>query len=290
MAQGITSAKLTYLAMQGILSNGGQMSLADIYAYIENHAELNSYDKGNLESGGVRWKSLLNFFSVEMVKAGYLVKKNGVWHITDEGTQAVTTLNEHEFFKAYHSAYTKWQKGNANRHDKAAQAETSVAPNLDELQSQAIGGIKGYIAQKNPYEFQDLVAALLRGMGYYTPFVAPKGKDGGIDIIAYQDPLGASMPHLKVQVKHYPKSSISVDEVRKLAGTLSKAGEVGLLVTSGTFTGDARKEPRTATHNLRLIDIDELIQLWVKYYGSMAEEDKLLLPITPIYFIKPTIE
>ena len=31
--------------------------------------------------------------------------------------------------------------------------------------------------------------------GYYTPFVAPKGKDGGIDLIAYQDPLGARLRH-----------------------------------------------------------------------------------------------
>ena len=42
-------------------------------------------------------------------------------------------------------------------------------------------------SKKNPYEFQDLVAALLRAMGYYTPFIAPKGKDGGVDIIAYRD-------------------------------------------------------------------------------------------------------
>lgn len=31
---------------------------------------------------------------------------------------------------------------------------------------------------------------LPRAMDYYTPFIAPKGKDGGIDIIAYLDPLG----------------------------------------------------------------------------------------------------
>jgi predicted Mrr-cat superfamily restriction endonuclease len=50
---------------------------------------------------------------------------------------------------------------------------------------------------KNAYEFQDLAAALLRGMGYYTPFVAPTGKDGGVDIIAYRDPLGTVSPRIK---------------------------------------------------------------------------------------------
>ncbi len=59
------------------------------------------------------------------------------------------------------------------------------------LESDAREGIRQFIASKSPYEFQDMVAALLRAMDYHTPFIAPKGKDGGIDIIAYLDPLGA---------------------------------------------------------------------------------------------------
>ena len=43
-----------------------------------------------------------------------------------------------------------------------------------------------------PYQFQDLVAALLRAMGYHVAWVAPPGKDGGTDIVAYTDPLGAT--------------------------------------------------------------------------------------------------
>ena len=123
-------------------------------------------------------------------------------------------------------------------------------------------------------------------MGYYTPFIAPKGKDGGIDIIAYQDPLGTTQPQLKVQVKHYPKNPISVDVVRSLGGILVKEGEVGLLVTSGSFTNDAKKEARNYHRRLRLIDIDEFIELWIRYYNKMTEADRMLLPITPIYFIK----
>lgn len=41
-------------------------------------------------------------------------------------------------------------------------------------------------------------------MGYYIQSVAPRGKDGGIDIVAYTDPLGAKIPRIKVQVKHKP--------------------------------------------------------------------------------------
>ena len=137
-----------------------------------------------------------------------------------------------------------------------------------------------------PFEFQDLVAALLRAMGYYTPFIAPKGKDGGVDIIAYRDPLGTTAPQLKVQVKHYPTSAISIDVVRSLLGVLVKEGEVGLLDTSGTITSESKKEARNGHRCLRLIDIDEFIDLWIRYYDRMSEEDKALLPIIPVYFLK----
>ena len=55
-------------------------------------------------------------------------------------------------------------------------------------------------------------------MGYHTPFISPKGKDGGLDIIAYNDPLGATVPRLKVQVKHRPGTSVPVDDIRSLTG------------------------------------------------------------------------
>ncbi len=90
---------------------------------------------------------------------------------------------------------------------------------LAQIEEQAIDGIIQFINKKNPYEFQDLVAALLRAMGYYTPFISPKGKDGGIDIIAYQDPLGTKTPRIKVQVKHYPRKPCKCGHYKKLKRT-----------------------------------------------------------------------
>ena len=84
----------------------------------------------------------------------------------------------------------------------------------------------------------------MRAMDYHTDFIADKGKDGGIDIVAYQDPLGIKNPRIKVQVKHYPENPIPVDEIRKLKGLLNAGNEVGLFVTSGSFTNDAKRTAR----------------------------------------------
>lgn len=122
-------------------------------------------------------------------------------------------------------------------------------------------------------------------MGYYTPFVSPKGRDGGLDIIAFQDPLGAKAPRIKVQVKHRPNSSVSVDDIRSLIGLLNKEGDIGLFVTSGKFTTESEKFARDSHIHVKLLDIENFISLWKEFYEKLTDEEKSMLPLQPIYFV-----
>jgi|GEM_PF-5110987 restriction system protein len=131
-----------------------------------------------------------------------------------------------------------------------------------------------------------LTGALLRAMKYYTPFISLKGKDGGIDVVAYRDPLGALEPRIKVQVKHKPDFKVPVNDIKSLIGTINnKAGEIGLFVTSGRFTPDAEKAARDSSVHVRLIDIDSFIQLWQQFYDNLTDIEKNLLPLYKIYFL-----
>lgn len=145
-------------------------------------------------------------------------------------------------------------------------------------------GLERYINDKNAYEFQDLVAALLRGMGYYTPFIAPRGKDGGVDVVAYRDPLGTNSPRIQVQIKHRG-SPASVQEIRQLMGLLQKEGDVGIFVSTGGFTPDGKTTARGSHVHVELIDLSRFITLWQEFYEKLSDEDKSMLPLTPIYFL-----
>lgn len=273
-----------------IKQNGGEMRVADVFSKMAAEFPESAYEQEKTKSGTERWFNWLSFYSIDAVKAGFLLKEKGIWHITAEG-ENILCYDLETFAKALKSGYDKWKDANVAVDDgKHGEDESDSAYEnieLDAVQIQANKGIRDYICKKNPYEFQDVVAALFRAMGYYTPFVAPKGKDGGVDIIAYKDPLGTMLPRVKVQVKHYPGSTISVNIVRSLIGVLQKEGDTGVVVTSGTFTADAKREARNSHTPVRLIDIDEFISLWLQYYPNMSEEDKTLMPILPVYFIKP---
>jgi restriction system protein len=121
-------------------------------------------------------------------------------------------------------------------------------------------------------------------MDYHVPYVAPPGPDGGIDIIAHIDALGAKTPRIKVQVKHKPNNPISNTEINSLSGLL-RAGDIGLFVTSGSFSKQAVNAAQTANTYIKLIDGKDFIKLWREYYSKMSDEDKNRIPLKFIAFI-----
>ncbi len=275
--------------MKEISRRGGSMPAKELYPFVEANVKLTEWE---LEPAGknkyIRWTNSFQFYSINYAKAGLIVKQKGMWYLTPEG-EASLKLSPEEVMEKGEVAYREWRKlnpreGKRDEEPTDENAERDRAEELNLLESDAREGIRQFIVSKSPYEFQDMVAALLRAMGYHTPFVAPKGKDGGIDIIAYVDPLGAQTPRIKVQVKHKPETSIGASEIRALLGVL-RAGDIALFVTSGTFSPDAKNTSTTSPQFIRLIDGDDFIDMWQEYYDKMSDEDKNMLPLKRISFL-----
>jgi restriction system protein len=286
------AAKTIHAAFKILKEEGGHLPGKEVLERIRTSVTFNDWEKGTFEkTGNIRWESVLHFFTIDAIKAGYMRKSKGVWYLTPEGETALKKYDPIALLESAQAAYKEWKAQNSvNKKDEevgelGGENQQAQKANLDQLEEQAIEGIKNYIKSKNPYEFQDLVAALLRAMGYYTPFISPKGKDGGIDIIAYQDPLGIKTPRLKVQVKHYPDSPIGAEVIRSLKGLINAGDEVGLFVTSGRFSNEAERFAREANVHIKLIDGEELISLWQDFYSEINDEDKLLLPLHSVYFL-----
>lgn len=271
---------------------GGSLPGREVMRQLGERIKLTPFEEQRYErTGYARWQSYVHFYSINAVKAGWLVKKKGVWYLTPEGLQACT-LSPDEAHEAARKAYADWKrKQQADEHVDAVEevdveeVEVTRVSAYEQSVGLARQEIQEYIENLGPYEFQDLVAALLRGMGYSTPFVAPKGKDGGVDVLAYRDPLGTDAPRIKVQVKHRPSSKVTVQEVRQLGGLLSKDGDVGLIVSSGGFTPDAISQLRNSARHMEKIDLDDLINLWQSYYTRLSEEDRALLPLRTVMFL-----
>lgn len=281
------AAKTLYETFK-ILKEKGELTFGEITKYLEERLEFSDYEKHVFEkTGNVRWKANLSWYSVDAVKIGFIRKLNGKWILTKEGEDALK-LDKKKFIERIIDLYNETLKKTSQTEiidEVEIKNEEIQKLTLEQLESDARNSIKEYLYSKNPYEFQDLVAALIEGMGYFISFIATRGKDGGIDIIAYQDPLGIKLPKIKVQVKHYTTATVQVSEVRSLMGLLDKDNDVGLFVTSGKFSSESLRFARESHIHLELIDFDKFVDLWIEYYNKLSDEQKNMLPIKAINFL-----
>jgi restriction system protein len=153
---------------------------------------------------------------------------------------------------------------------------------LEDLKARATEFIKDKIVELDWDEMQQLVAGILRAMGYKTQ-ISPEGADRGKDIIASPDGLGLEQPRIVVEVKHRPNQQMGSKEVRSYLGGRHK-DDRGLYVSTGGFSKDARYEAERASIPLTLIDISDLVKMVVDYYEEVDVATRALLPLSRIYW------
>jgi restriction system protein len=138
--------------------------------------------------------------------------------------------------------------------------------------------VQDKVDKLDPWQMQELVGGLLQAMKYNVQ-VSPKGPDGGVDVLAYKDAFGFEKPIIKVQVKHR-KASAGAPEIQQLLGA-NPIDANSLFVSTGGFTSHAEA---VAKHNsVRLIDLEELVDLVVKWYENMPTDARALLPLKKMY-------
>ncbi|WP_284337656.1 Mrr restriction system protein [Comamonas sp. NoAH] len=281
-------------APEGMRASEALQVLADRFT-------LTPYEAGYYDSGTRRFEKIVRFATVDCVKAGWLVKDKGIWSITEAGQAAHAEQPDPEaFYKLACKLYAEWKAaqpeadGNAAAVASVASAVEDVVDNnakaasvtFEEAEEQAWAEVSQYLRSMNPYDFQDLVADLLRAMSYHVTWVSPPGKDGGVDILAWPDALGTRPPRIKVQVKRQ-QQAVTVDGLRSFMAVLGDE-DVGLFICTGGFTKDAETEARTQEkRRVSLIGLDKLFDLWDEHYDKLTDQARRRLPLRSIRFLAP---
>lgn len=158
--------------------------------------------------------------------------------------------------------------------------EVETPPYVDEVRARADELIADMISKLDPYDFQDLVAAVLRAMGF-NAVSSPPGQDGGVDIIAHPDAFGFAEPRIVAQVKHRQDKTTN-KEVLQLLGAL-QSNDKGLFVSTGGYTTQAVQAARGSAKPLRLYNRDEFIRLLLEHYEPLADEYKAMVPLVRVW-------
>jgi restriction system protein len=210
--------------------------------------------------------------------------------LTEDGKKAYYQYKDPEqFYRTAQKLYREWKRSHTDVADTEVEEEVDekrATITFEEAEEQAWGEIEEYLRNMNPFDFQKVVASLLKAMGYHVTWVAPPGKDGGVDVLAWNDPLGTKPPRIKVQVKR-EQNAVNVSVLRSFMALLGD-NDVGIFVCTGGFTRDAQEEARNQqSRQITLVDLERLYGLWIEHIEKLDEEARDLFPLKPIYFLSP---
>jgi restriction system protein len=160
-------------------------------------------------------------------------------------------------------------------------AEANEEDLLRDIQSRSREFIKDKLDKLEWDQMQEVVAGMLRAMGYKTR-VSPSGPDRGKDIVASPDGFGFESPRIVVEVKHR-NAQMGAEAVRSFLGGRHK-DDKGLYVSTGGFSKDAHYEAERAAIPVMLMDLDGLVDGVLEHYENLDADVRALIPLTKVYW------
>jgi restriction system protein len=252
---------------------------------VKEKVELAPEEQGAFEqSGAEKFPKLLRFATIPVARAGWMQKHDGVWTVTAEGIKALTSFPEPEqFWKQALTRYVERKKDTAvdAADEDASEEEVTEATSLEDAEDEARSEILDYIGKMPPFDFQSACAKLVAALGHRVAWISPPGPDGGVDFLAYADPIGATGQRIKGQAKRQ-QTKQDVDDVGAFLSKL-KGDDVGVYIALGGFTKAAESLVRADERRLVLLDGPAFVRLWIEQYARLDEEGRGLLRLKPIW-------
>jgi restriction system protein len=246
--------------LQAAIALGGSASIAELDAAVIDREQFSEEQQAVLHGDGPQTEIQyrLAWARTYLKGMGLLTNsKRGVWTVTEAG-QSATQEQIAPLHQQFVNSYNK-KKGK-----KKAGAKPDVASELDQVEAEAEADWKDALLETllkmSPTAFERLAQRLLRESGFSSAVVTGRTGDGGIDGLGVYQISLLSFP-VFFQCKRY-SGSVGSAAVRDFRGAMAGRGDKGLLITTGTFTNDARAEAkRDGAPPIDLIDGDQLCDL-----------------------------
>lgn len=213
-----------------------------------------------LPSGELRFRNQVAWARFYLVREGLLdSSKRGVWSLTERGRSTVLTLEQaREISLKWVKIFQEQRRAKAN---KAEPSEEVVAEATGATSNDYRSAVLDRLLKIPASGFERLCQRLLREAGFTQVVVTGSTGDGGID--GYGTLSVNPLVSFKVlfQCKRYSKS-VAPSHVRDFRGAMAGRADKGIILTTGTFTAEARREAsRDGVPPIELIDGDKLVDM-----------------------------
>lgn len=250
--------------VEGLKSMGGSGRPAEVTDWVANALDVSDDERSELTSAGVvRFDNAVAWARFYLAKAGIIdASKRGVWTLTEKGRAMSTPSHDEAFaiFRGVQSGFdrsgTKVADDSVDADQDAPSEETAFSAGSNH-RAQVIDALMGL----SPAGFEAFAQRLLRESGFQGVTVTGRSGDGGIDGngILEVNPLVSFK--VLFQCKRYA-GSVGSGAVRDFRGAMMGRADKGIILTTGSFTADARKEAvRDGVPPIELVDAEKLVNM-----------------------------
>lgn len=213
-----------------------------------------------LKSGQTRFYNQVHWARQYLVWEGLIDgSTHGVWSLTSTGY--TTSLDDEAALKLA----LKWSRVHAAARRKSEEGEADSPSSLD---VEAVRDedhkylLLELLKKVTPEGFERICARLLRESGFEKVTVTGRPRDEGIDGIGVLQVNPFVSFKVLFQCKRY-KGAVSRAQVGDFRNAMIGRADKGIIITTGTFTADARKEAdRDGAPPVELVDGDKLVEMF----------------------------
>jgi len=235
---------------------GGSASVSELEEFVIAELKLSEKEINDIHRGSTTKLTYRLAWARNYLKRYGLLENSsrGIWSLTKEGLKITSVDKEDVKRKVKMSVNNEEDKALIDLTD-AHQEENEEIQKFT-WQEQMIEEIQKLDAGS----FERLCQRLLRELGFQNVEVTGRTNDGGIDGKGMLKLGGVLSFHVVFQAKKY-KGSVSPSIVRDFRGAMIGRADKGLIITTGTFTREAKKEAaRDGAPPIDLIDGNELAE------------------------------
>lgn len=248
---------------------GGSGRPDEVRALVASRLAISEQEQGEqLPSGSSRFDNQVAWARFYLTRAGLLdSSRRGIWSLTEKGR--ATTLSHaaalqimkdlHKVFAEERNTRPKFPETVEPSEESSPEAVVAAQAPLDHR-----AGLLAILRELPPSGFERLCQRLLRESGFQNVAVTGRSGDGGLDGHGVVEVNAFVSFRVLFQCKRY-LGAVAPAQVRDFRGAMQGRADKGIILTTGTFTAEARREAvRDGVPPIELVDGEKLLDMFEK--------------------------
>jgi len=259
--------------IDALVELGGSGQPSEVKELIADKLNITEDEQGEqISSGASRFSKNVDWARFYLAKAEFIdASTRGVWSLTEKGRGIKLSSSEAlQLFQNIHQQFSVERRKQKDKTPTQIDNKNDGSEELPDEDSDHRTILLAKLMALPADGFERLCQRLLRESGFESVTVTGKSGDGGLDGNGVLQVNPFVSFKVLFQCKRY-SGSVTPSQVRDFRGAMMGRADKGIILTTGTFTSEARKEavrdgvpPIELVDGEKLIDMFEMLELGLK--------------------------